>query len=80
MVYPERTSVPRDTTWGLELSHGRIELLLGPHELSHPRCSTASLDPSPHAEAIGMLQGFPLIILRVGHGSLPLRAHSRRQL
>ena len=46
MVHSKRTSVPREVTWGLELSHGRLELSLGPYELSHSYYSTASLCPS----------------------------------
>lgn len=46
MVHCERTLVSREATWGLEFSHGRLALSLGPYELSHPCCSTASLCPA----------------------------------
>lgn len=46
MVHSKRTSVPREATWGLELSRGSLELSLGPCLLSHSYCSTASLCPS----------------------------------
>lgn len=60
MVYAQRTSVPREATWRLELSHGRLDLPHQPFKQSHPCCSTASLGPSSCCIMIGMLQTLPL--------------------
>lgn len=86
MVHSKRTSVPREATWGLELSRGSLELSLGPCLLSHSYCSTASLCPSICCVKWQGCCRAPLTHPKGGgaqehpgrRGSLPSRAHNRR--